>query len=238
MQVNERREGRHWLIADRERLGELNAALFDPETHRACGTWLGSAQGRGAAHFIRIGDQEAVLRHYRRGGLAARCSEDLYLWTGLERSRAWREWRLLAWLRARELPVPAPVAARVSRHGLGYRADLITLRIPAARPLAETLRDQQLAPELWARIGATVARLHQAGVWHADLNAHNVLLDADGAVHLIDFDRGAHRSPGAWQADNLARLQRSLNKLARLEGEGFAFAEADWARLRAGYAAA
>jgi 3-deoxy-D-manno-octulosonic acid kinase len=51
-------------------------------------------------------------------------------------------------------------------------------------------------------------------VCHADLNLHNLLLDAQSRVYLIDFDRGTRRAAGAWKAANLARLRRSLDKVA------------------------
>jgi 3-deoxy-D-manno-octulosonic acid kinase len=57
--------------------------------------------------------------------------------------------------------------------------------------------------------------LHRAGVDHADLNAHNILLDSQGVVSVIDFDRGRLRSPGSWRNANLLRLHRSLGKIAR-----------------------
>jgi len=52
--------------------------------------------------------------------------------------------------------------------------------------------------------------LHAAGADHADLNAHNILLDGDGVVSVIDFDRGRLRNGGSWMRRNLARLQRCL----------------------------
>lgn len=48
------------------------------------------------------------------------------------------------------------------------------------------------------------------GVHHADLNAHNILLADDGAVYVLDFDRGRIRARGAWENNVLARLHRSL----------------------------
>src|SRR6185312_24099 len=58
-----------------------------------------------------------------------------------------------------------------------------------------------------------VGRFHRAGIWHADLNAHNVLVSPAG-LHLIDFDRGRQRAPAAgWRLANLRRLRRSLLKL-------------------------
>ena len=67
--------------------------------------------------------------------------------------------------------------------------------------------------EIWHRVGATVAAFHTAGICHADLNAHNILIDHSDAVHLIDFDRGSVRVPGSWMGSNLKRLSRSLVKL-------------------------
>jgi 3-deoxy-D-manno-octulosonic acid kinase len=62
-------------------------------------------------------------------------------------------------------------------------------------------------------VGAEIARFHAHGVYHADLNAHNILL-TDASVWLIDFDRGELRHPArAWQQANLARLKRSLLKI-------------------------
>lgn len=68
-------------------------------------------------------------------------------------------------------------------------------------------------------------------MWHADLNAWNILLDAHADVWLIDFDRGRLRPPAvSWQQANLARLRRSLEKLGMFDAR-------DWERLRRAYGA-
>ncbi|HEY0633890.1 MAG TPA: lipopolysaccharide kinase InaA family protein, partial [Gammaproteobacteria bacterium] len=66
-----------------------------------------------------------------RGGLIAKLVADRYLWSGIEATRAWREWRLLAELCSEGFPVPQPIAARVIREGLFYRADIVTRRLDA-----------------------------------------------------------------------------------------------------------
>jgi len=227
--------GRSHILYDAELPIHAEPALFDPAAWRRRGQLLGSARGRGETAFVSDGTHEYVLRHYRRGGLPGRLVHDSYLWTGLERTRAWREWQLTAELHRRGLPVPHPVAARVERRGLFYRADLITLRIPAARSLAQALGEAPLPAECWQAIGVCIRRFHDAGVDHADLNAHNILLAGDD-VYLIDFDRGRLRAPGAWQQGNLARLLRSLRKLYN-ESLDIAFSDADWETLLAGYGA-
>jgi 3-deoxy-D-manno-octulosonic acid kinase len=89
----------------------------------------------------------------------------------------------------------------------------------------------------WRAIGAVIARLHRFGVDHADLNAHNILLDAHGAVSVIDFDRGRLREPGAWARGNLQRLRESLLKISAALPE-MRFSAQVWEWLMAGYQAA
>lgn len=222
------------IVYDADAIDKIDSTFFDPATWRVRGALIGEARGRGAAWIVRHGGRELVLRHYRRGGVFGPWLGDRYLWLGLARSRAEREWHLLTDLRDRGLAVPWPVAARVRRRGLIYRADLVTERIAAADSLAQRLASAPLDAEAWRAIGQCIRRFHAAGVYHADLNAHNVLLAPTG-VHLIDFDRGCLRAPGGWEAANLARLRRSLEKLAH-ENQGFSFREEGWNALVAGYA--
>jgi len=236
------------MLADPDSLGNLaeNAqeTLFDPEYWRARGELVTVIGGRGSAWFIASGARQWVLRHFRRGGFIARLSQDGYVWTGEEGVRAFAEWRLLELLARRGLPVPRPVAARYQRTGLRYRCDLITQRIVDAEPLSAALARRALPEPVWRAVGATVARLHGAGVDHADLNAHNILLgmkgDAPGVkdgVTVIDFDRGRLRAQGAWRARNLQRLRRSLAKITR-DLPSDRFSEETWGWLMAGYEAA
>lgn len=247
------------MLADPAVLGNVEPPAaelwFDPEFWRGRGELAETARGRGSAWFIASDQRPWVLRHYRRGGFIARVSRDAYAWAGEERVRAFAEWRLLEVLYARGLPVPRPVAARYQRHGLWYRCDLITQRIADAEPLSTKLGAAPPLPEsVWRGVGAALARLHRAGVDHADLNAHNILLGGGDSrvnssgnvnVSVIDFDRGRLRAPGGWAAGNLQRLRRSLDKISRgLRVDGSdaqgpdAFSAQAWEWLLAGYRAA
>src|SRR5580692_8609382 len=214
------------MLSDPASLGNLPAeaaeSLFEPDFWRRRNALVEAARGRGSAWFVNSGARQWVLRHYRRGGSIARLSADRYVWTGETRVRAFA--------------VPKPIAARYQRSGLLYRCDLITQRIADAKPLSETLEAGAMPEAAWRAVGAAVAELHRAGVDHADLNAHNLLLDAQGAVSVIDFDRGRLRAPGAWTSRNLRRLHRSLAKVSRgLPADRYSAQVWQW--LCAGYAA-
>jgi 3-deoxy-D-manno-octulosonic acid kinase len=208
---------------------------FDPAWWHAQGKLQAAAGGRGGVAFLDAPIGACVLRHFRRGGLVAPLLGDRYLWRGRARSRGFAEFALLAELTRRALPVPAPIAARCVRRGLYYTADLVTRAIENTGTLAETIAAGRLDAELAGRVGGLVARFHAAGVDHADLNAHNILV-ARGGLWLIDFDRGEIRATGtAWKLANLARLKRSLLKVGACMGDESALDREVWAPLMRGY---
>ncbi len=222
------------MLYDASRVSNLSVEWFTPRYWQSLGALEGAASGRGAAYFLSADGKRYVLRHYRRGGLAARLSTDHYPYWGEDNTRPFAEWQITYSLHRAGLPVPAPIAARYQRAaGVTYTGDLITERLAAVGSLAECLRTGALSILTWISIGRCIRRFHDLGVCHADLNAHNVLL-SDEQVYLIDFDRCQLRSAGLWRDGNLVRLRRSLEKLTwGLPPERFG--EADWHGLLDGY---
>ena len=196
---------------------------------------VGFAEGRGTTFFIQHQGRDFVLRHYQRGGLVAKISEDQYLWSGLRFTRPWREWELLEKMQEKGLPVPIPAAIKVERKGLLYTADIMMHRIPHSRTLTQALMNEELSEGYWIAIGSIIRRFHEEGIYHADLNANNILLDDGGRCYLIDFDRcGIRKTKLKWQKENLLRLKRSLNKFFNNE-EVFHFSDESWRSLLRGY---
>lgn len=204
--------GQGAIVFDPTHLRQATPALFEPASFGDAAAPVSGEGGRGAAWFVHGEFGEAVLRHYRRGGLAARFSSDTYLWRGETQVRSFREFHFLRSLRSLGLPVPMPYAACYRQRGGRYKAAILVARIAGARSFAAQVA---FAPSRasWVAVGRVIGQFHRLGAHHADLNAHNVLLEGDAAVWLIDWDKGCQEnSAGPWCARVLARLQRSLQK--------------------------
>lgn len=178
------------------------------------------ARGRGAAYRATLpGGVRAVVRPYRRGGMLGRIVRATYLGLG-SRPRPLRELIVTAEARARGVATAEVLAARIDG-GVAYRGTLVTAEVAGATPLIDALAGETPTRRaaLGTAAGHAVARLHAAGVVHADLNLTNILVTDGGGVPtavLVDFDRARLASPpltARVRRRMLARLARSARKL-------------------------
>lgn len=222
------------MLYDSSRAGNLTVDWFSSRYWESLGAVQGRTLGvRASAQLIEAQGQRMVLRHYHRGGAAARVSSRHYLWRGEDRTRPFREWQLTYRMHRAGLPVPAPIGALYQRRLGTYTGDLLLERL-ATRSLLECLTSGTLSLLTWIAIGRCIRRFHDFGVWHADLNVRNVLV-AEDKVYLIDFDRCRLRGGrGLWRDSNLVRLRRSLEKVTYSLPKD-RFTEADWYALLDGY---
>lgn len=176
-----------------------------------------------------------LLKELRRGGLAGRIVRASF--RGAERLLA--NLTLPASLARRGVPTPLAAAFLLSRTGPGlFGGTLAVERIEGAEDLGTRLaRGGHPDDDLRAALDV-VARMHEAGFRHRDLNLGNLLLRGrPPEAWVIDLDGGAlENGPlGAWaRARGLARLERSYVKRF---GEAGPLGPGGGSRFWEGYAA-
>lgn len=243
-----KKTGDSYILYDASIIGDPTLQLFNGDYHTNSGAQQNkstalheagpvSGVGRAKVTYFQYEGVPLVLKHYYRGGFVARLIKDRYLGLDIENTRAFREWRLLKKMYSMGLPVPDAIAAHVQKSLITYRADLITREIENCKTLADYLSACSMPASLWMKIGACLRQFHQHDIFHADLNARNILITDAEDIYLIDFDNSYIRAgTTAWKMANLARLQRSLLKFEKKPGD-FNFNEKDWTALLEGYKA-
>jgi len=229
------------LHSDVQLSDKIQNQWFEPDYWQKQSRIVGESKGRHITWFIQpsedIDSKAWVLRHYYRGGWMAKLTHDQFLFTGVAYTRPFRELSLLADMRQLGLPVPQAKAARIIQSGIFYRADLLMEKIEAS-DLVAILSKKNLSDDLWRKLGEVIAKFHLNGIYHADLNAHNILIGSSDKIWLIDFDRCEKRSKDSvWQMQNIDRLKRSFAKEKKLLPT-FYFAEQSWQNLLDGYQSA
>ena len=224
------------ILYDKAIINQISAARFTAEGWLHAELLTGSLRsaGRGNTMFVGNVPRQFVLRHYRRGGLLGKLVRNTYVFSGEDLTRSFMEWRLLDKLAANNMNVPRPAAARFVRRGTFYTADLITVRIPDVVSLSQYIAAEDRNEAFWQTLGAAIWKFHEAGVYHADMNAYNVQVDKDGDIWMLDFDKGALKPPGPWQQETLSRLHRSLKKVLDLDPK-LHFRATNWEQLLEGY---
>jgi len=122
----------------------ISSDWFEVDYWRQKNRIMGESKGRHTTWFIDppdiLSDQHWVLRHYYRGGLAAKFITDCYLYVGLHDTRPYLEVSLLINMEAMGLPAPKVIGARLQKKGLFYTADLLMERIPGLTLQSFTLK--------------------------------------------------------------------------------------------------
>ncbi len=164
-----------------------------------------------------------MVRQYAHGGALGR----LFGAAFLGKARMLKEFWISDYAGSRGVPTSVPVALRVERiAGPFIRAHFVSALIPEAQDLLRFLEsapsDAEPVPgrrRLAAAIADAIARMHDAGIVHADLNLKNVLVrhtSEEPEAFIIDFDKARWMAavPLSKRMANLVRLDRSIVKWA------------------------
>jgi len=211
-------------IARRDLILHRDIAALAPEILRSLSA-LGStgesgAGNRKSAFRVQIADTSDIYaRRSRRGGLIALLLNDIYL--GIN-PRTQSELALTVQAMNRGVPVVEPMGAIVEWIGPAiYRGFFLTRAMPGMT-LWEFLQaddDPMVRSHVLEQARAAIETMHAKGLWHADLNLHNLLVTQAGdsfTVMILDLDKSRlYDSPltPAMRRANLARLARSARKL-------------------------
>ena len=225
------------LIENISATTSLDAEFFTPGFWHAHGQIVHTAHGRGTTYFVQQQEEVWVLREYLRGGLIARFIQRHFYFTSLTATRVYQEIALLLKLQQDGVNVPTPIGGYVQKQGLWYTNKILLAAIPGAREIHALCRTDQLTETICQRIGREIAKMHNAGVFHHDLNIQNILIDAQEQIWLIDFDKcfAAKQLTQAQCQSNIARLHRSIEK-KRKQHTHYVFTAAHWQALLDAYA--
>lgn len=218
--------GNVWIIMNKD-YQNIIKYIVENRTHLEV---IHHTPGRGGISLIKInrmGIKNVVIKHYYRGGLAAFVLfKDLFLWS----QRPISELIATEQARVRGVLVPEILGLVIRRVlGLFYRAEIILEEIPNSQNLNEVFSDlctQSSSPEalkdtklkLIKAIAKAIKLLHEAGIYHHDLNLRNILIqkifDNILKIYIIDFDKAEYFDdlPFKRRMQNLIRLNRSIEK--------------------------
>jgi len=172
---------------------------------------------------IRGSNERMIIKHYEHGGLLRKITRDVFFGN----SRPFRELAVLEAASLRGLRVPEVIATRVSRiFGPVYKAEIAYREIPDSANLLEYLNRVNQRPatektvlkrQIINSLAETIKKMHSSGIYHADLNVRNVLIQNIGKkiqVYLLDFDCSRIKESLTLRdrLNNLARFNRSCEK--------------------------
>ena len=182
----------------------VSAALLEGAGCRPAGEG-----GRGALMRFTYPNGSGLVRRYRRGGVIRHFVKESYLL----QNRPLRELNVHSFVQDEGLSVPVVLGVVWRRRGLWYRGSIASDEVDSTT-LLEYARDRGSQAEgVMAQCGELIRRMHELGVYHADLQVKNILVGEDRA-YLIDFDN-AVRYPAVsdrLRVRNLLRLRRSFEK--------------------------
>ena len=188
-----------------------------------------SLQGRGPLVRLPLhedSEEHVVVRKCIRGGVLGRFLRDKYMSLGTPRPL--KELNISEFAHTQGIPTPDILAAAVERVGpFFYKGALAMREIQPSTDLQAEMLDYKRpsgkeAIEKKRRaisaLGHIVAKMHGAGIYHADLHLKNILMCDDQArprLYVLDLDAAMIFKPLSdfRKCLNLLRLYRSVRKI-------------------------
>src|SRR5438445_8480061 len=186
----ERFELRRRILYLRRDLARCAPAMF-AMLRRLAGA--GGAGNRMGGFPVKLADGlELFARMNRRGGLAQLLSADIYLGV---RARPIRELALAAEAWRRGIQVAEPIGAAVEWIApIAYRGTFLTRALTGMTlwDFVRTDDDPYVRGHVLGHAREAIDKMHRLGLFHADLNLHNLFVTQSGeslAIAFLDLDK-------------------------------------------------
>ena len=156
---------------------------------------IGVLSGRGQVAVYDLPPLGRVfVKRYAHGGLLRSITRGRFLSVGQVRSRA--EFEMLEQVRALGINAPKPFAY-VTCGSMVYSTWLLMQEIPDTVSLVElSKRDPDAVHDAMKKLSEQLMVLVRNKILHVDLHPGNVLVDSQGTVFIVDFDK-AHDFRGS-----------------------------------------
>ncbi|HVN71863.1 MAG TPA: lipopolysaccharide kinase InaA family protein [Desulfomonilia bacterium] len=180
-------------------------------------------KGRSRLHII---PPDMVVRPLMHGGLFRHLTGRLFL----SSARTIRELKVSRYLTINGVPTPEILAVRLIRKGLFYSIDVVSRLVPDSMDLMTCLETPRTdVSEILMKAGTLVRKIHDLGIYHADLHIKNLLMDSAGNLWVLDLDKARLYAtlPGFMKRLNIGRFMRSMKKWER---KGRIHLPNDWQR--------
>ena len=211
-------------IGRRELVIHRDIAAQAAEIAQKLGELMSSSQAgagnRQSAFRLHLGGGlELFARRGRRGGMIGSILSDVYV--GLA-PRPLNELAVTVEAMRRGIPVAEPMGAMIEWIGPALYRGFFLTRAVRGMTLWEFLKtddDPIVRSHVLGQARAAIDTMHERGLFHADLNLHNILVTQAGesfSVIIIDLDKARlfdAALPAAMRRANAARLIRSARKL-------------------------
>ena len=122
-------------------------------------------------------------------------------------------------MNSKGLPVPKPVALKVTNSRFTYIADLITCKIENEGTLFDFIKNKKMSNNLWDKLSITLEKFFNENVFHSDLNSKNIIIDKNNNIFLLDFDNSHYFHNKKLFNKSMYRLERSLKKIDNYNNE-------------------
>lgn len=197
-----------------------SAGFFHPQQVENLGT-VSSLSGRGNLRRLEWSSGSALLRQYRHGGLLRFLTGSRFC----DGERPLRELSLTAQIFQSGIPTPPPLAAATFGSFPFYRLFYLSQEIQGQDLLSflQKEKDFLLRQRVLERAGQLIRRLHDFGVFHADLHPKNLFVEnGTQRVLILDLDRSQKFSElsQAQRLKNLTRLYRYGKRIEYLHRDG------------------